>query len=120
MDAEQKRGISEATYARFAIIFVCVLTLVWASSVGSLVRNHSLAYPIVCELYDANTGNDYDCSSIKCTEEIVRNGQCNICSDKLVESAGPGYSCHDERVTTDTQTPQQITEDPGLHGSILR
>jgi hypothetical protein len=37
---------------------------------------------------------------MECTEKIVRSNQCGICSDELVESAGPGYTCHDERVTS--------------------
>jgi hypothetical protein len=115
MGEEKERLISAvSTYARFTVICVCVITLILASTVGFLVHNHSLAYSIACELYDDVKKIEYSCGSMKCTEEIVRNNQCIICTEELL--TGPGQSCHDERVDesviTDTQTIGQITEDP--------
>jgi hypothetical protein len=109
MSIRQRLVNAVTSHSRFVIIGICITIMVWASSGEALVSNRSLAYPIVTEYYYGDRVEI--CGSMECTEEIVHNSQCEICTEELLEQTG-AKGCGDRRVDTDIQTPQQTTEDP--------
>jgi hypothetical protein len=81
MSMKQRLVNAVAVHTRFAIICVCIMIMIWASSGQALVSNRSLAYPIVIICDDGKT--EYECGSMECTEEIVHNNQCEICTKEF-------------------------------------
>jgi hypothetical protein len=118
MSIKHRRVNTLASHARFAVVSVCIMVMVWALSSQAMVNTLAseedyILYTIVGKC-SYSTGPEVDCGSMVCTLYLMRANKCQICTDKLVKPYTAFTSCGDEKVFTsspaDAGTPKPTTE----------